>query len=90
MCSRQVFCNSIFEGAPHAPTILLKLMYHWACQTNVHNIISWVKVDNLYIKNFFTNLRAVCTAAVCEKFGKLGGPGKKIEVSNFQIAEQSR
>lgn len=56
-------------------------MYHWACQTNVHNIISWVKVDNLYIKNFFTNLRAVCTAAVCEKFGKMGGHNKKVEVS---------
>lgn len=77
----QVFCNSIFEGASYAPNILLKLMYHWACQTNVHNIISWVKVDNLYIKNFFTNLRAVCTAAVCEKFGKMGGPNKKVEVS---------
>lgn len=85
-----VFCNSIFEGAPHAPTVLLKLIYHWACQTNVHNIISWVKVDNLYIKNFFTNLRAVCTAAICEKFGKMGGPGKKIEVGVISLGTTSQ
>ncbi|XP_065217107.1 uncharacterized protein row isoform X2 [Planococcus citri] len=85
-----VFCNSIFEGAPHAPTVLLKLIYHWACQTNVHNIISWVKVDNLYIKNFFTNLRAVCTAAICEKFGKMGGAGKKVEVGVISLGTTSQ
>lgn len=65
-------------------------MYHWACQTNVHNVLSWVKVENLYMKNFFTSLRAVCTAAVCEKYGKLGGPGKKIEVRTFRCANQLR
>lgn len=47
----------------------------------MQNIVQWVKVDNLYVKNFFTNMRAVCTQAVHEKYKKMGGPRKKIEVS---------
>lgn len=31
----------------------------------------------------YTNLRAVCTAAIHEKFGKLGGYKKTIEVNNY-------
>lgn len=77
----QVFSGSVFEGAPHAPTMLLKLIYHWSCQTNVQNITQWVKIDNFYVKSFFTNLRSICTAAVHEKFEKLGGNKKKVEVS---------
>lgn len=77
----QVFSGSIFEGAPHAPTVLVKLLYHWACQTSVNNISAWVKVDGLYVKSFYTNIRSVCTAAIHEKFEKLGGPKKRVEVS---------
>src|SRR5436190_11818261 len=36
-----VFSGSLFQGAPYTPTVLLKLIYHWACQTNVQNVISW-------------------------------------------------
>ena len=30
-----VFKGSIFVASSHEPVIVLKLMYHWACQTNV-------------------------------------------------------
>ena len=78
-----MFSGSIFEGAPHPPTVLLKLIYHWACQTNVQNVVQWVKVDNFYVKNFFTNMRSVCTAAIHEKYEKMGGLKKRVEVRNF-------
>lgn len=77
-----MFSGSIFEGAPHPPTVLLKLIYHWACQTNVQNVVQWVKVDNFYVKNFFTNMRSVCTAAIHEKYEKMGGLKKRVEVRN--------
>uniref|UniRef100_A0A1B6CG52 C2H2-type domain-containing protein n=1 Tax=Clastoptera arizonana TaxID=38151 RepID=A0A1B6CG52_9HEMI len=85
-----VFSGSIFEGAPHAPQILLKLIYHWSCQTNIQNITQWVKVENIHVKNFFTNLRAVCTAAVHEKFEKLGGNKKKVEVGVISLGTTSQ
>ena len=68
-----VFNRSIFEGAPYAPTVLLKLIYHWVCQTNVTNVVQWVKVDNLYLKNFYSWLRSVCTIAIQSNMGKMGG-----------------
>nr|CAD7589831.1 unnamed protein product [Timema genevievae] len=85
-----VFHGSIFEGAPHPPTVLLKLMYHWSCQTNVQNVVQWVKVDNFYVKNFFSNMRSVCTAAVHEKYEKMGGPRKKIEVGVISLGTTSQ
>lgn len=85
-----VFSGSIFEGAPHPPTVLLKLMYHWCCQTNVQNVIQWVKIDNFYCKNFFTYMRSVCLAAVHEKHEKLGGPLKKVEVGVISLGTTSQ
>ena len=76
-----VFNGSIFEGAPHPPSCILKLIYHWSCQTNIQNVVQWVKVDNVYIKGVYTWLRAVCTLAVHQKCKKLGGEGKYVEVS---------
>lgn len=37
-----VFNGSLFEGAAHPPVVLLKLIYHWACQTNIQNVVQWV------------------------------------------------
>lgn len=37
-----VFSGSLFEGSPHPPSVILKLIYHWACQTNVQNVVQWV------------------------------------------------
>jgi hypothetical protein len=59
-----VYRGSIFEIGVHAPAVVLKLLYHWSCQTNIPNVAQWVKVDNNTIDKFFTHCRAVCTAAV--------------------------
>ncbi|CRL06756.1 CLUMA_CG019459, isoform A [Clunio marinus] len=80
-----VFNRSIFEGAPYAPTVLLKLIYHWTCQTNVTNVVQWVKVDNLYLKNFYSWLRSVCTLALQTHMGKMGGYNKKIEMGVISL-----
>ncbi|KOB75030.1 putative relative of woc [Operophtera brumata] len=74
------FTDSIFEGATFPPSVLLKLVYHWSCQTNVQNVVQWVKVDNLYVKGLFTWLRAVCTSAIHQHLGLMGGTGKKVEI----------
>uniref|UniRef100_A0A1B0GPI1 Uncharacterized protein n=1 Tax=Phlebotomus papatasi TaxID=29031 RepID=A0A1B0GPI1_PHLPP len=80
-----VFNASIFEGSVHPPSVILKLIYHWACQTNVPNVVQWVKVDNLYVKGIYTFLRAVCTVALYYHITLLGGPGKKIEVGVISL-----
>lgn len=84
-----VFSGSIFQGSPHLPTVLLKLIYHWSCQTNVQNVISWVKVSNVYVKNFFTNLRSICTAAIWDKSKLIGGKGKNIQVGVISLGTTS-
>lgn len=84
-----VYCSSIFEGATFPPSVLLKLIYHWACQTNVQNVVQWVKVDNLYVKGLFTWLRAVCTSAIHQHMSLLGGPGKKVEVGVISLGTTS-
>ena len=80
-----VFNRSIFEAAPYAPTVLLKLIYHWVCQTNVTNVVQWVKVDNLYLKNFYSWLRSACTIALQSHMGKMGGHNKKIEIGVISL-----
>jgi pogo transposable element with ZNF domain len=80
-----VFNRSVFEGAPYAPTVLLKLIYHWTCQTNVTNVVQWVKVDNLYLKNFYSWLRSVCTLSLQTHMGKMGGHNKKIEIGVISL-----
>ncbi|KAI8433527.1 hypothetical protein MSG28_015556, partial [Choristoneura fumiferana] len=80
---------SIFEGATFPPSVLLKLVYHWACQTNVQNVVQWVKVDNLYVKGLFTWLRAICTSAIHQHMNLLGGAGKKVEVGVISLGTTS-
>ncbi|KAL0895131.1 hypothetical protein ABMA27_013583 [Loxostege sticticalis] len=84
-----VFSSSIFEGATFPPSVLLKLIYHWACQTNVQNVVQWVKVDNLYVKGLFTWLRAICTSAIHQHMHLLGGAGKKVEVGVISLGTTS-
>ncbi|KAL4712994.1 hypothetical protein ACJJTC_012064 [Scirpophaga incertulas] len=84
-----VFSSSIFEAATFPPSVLLKLIYHWACQTNVQNVVQWVKVDNLYVKALFTWLRAICTSAIHQHMGLLGGSGKKVEVGVISLGTTS-
>lgn len=85
-----VFSGSLFQGAPYTPTVLLKLIYHWACQTNVQNVISWVKVSNIYLKNFYTNLRSICTAAVWDKSRKMGGKNSVIQIGVISLGTTSQ
>ncbi|XP_033209365.1 uncharacterized protein LOC117168099 isoform X3 [Belonocnema kinseyi] len=85
-----VFSGSIFQGAPHTPTVLLKLIYHWACQTNIQNVVSWVKVSNVYVKNFYTNLRSICTAAVWDKSRMMGGKNSMIQVGVISLGTTSQ
>ncbi|XP_012285507.1 uncharacterized protein LOC105702483 isoform X3 [Orussus abietinus] len=85
-----VFSGSLFQGATHTPTVLLKLIYHWACQTNVQNVVSWVKVPNFYVKNFYTNLRSVCTAAVWDKCKMMGGKNSMIQVGVISLGTTSQ
>ncbi|XP_055539960.1 uncharacterized protein LOC129726840 [Wyeomyia smithii] len=80
-----VFNGSLFEGSPHPPSVILKLIYHWSCQTNVSNVVNWVKVDNLYVKGLYTWLRSVCTVALSQHMKVLGGIGKKIEVGVISL-----
>ncbi|XP_025832720.1 uncharacterized protein LOC108740812 isoform X3 [Agrilus planipennis] len=85
-----VFSGSLFEGSPHPPSVILKLIYHWACQTNVQNVVQWVKVDNLYVKGMYTCLRAVCTVALHTHLVPLGGPGKRVEVGVISLGTTSQ
>uniref|UniRef100_A0A6V7M7Z7 C2H2-type domain-containing protein n=1 Tax=Bracon brevicornis TaxID=1563983 RepID=A0A6V7M7Z7_9HYME len=85
-----VFSGSIFQGATHTPAVLLKLIYHWSCQTNVQNVVSWVKVSNTYVKNFYTNLRSVCTAAIWDKSPIIGGRNKNVQVGVISLGTTSQ
>ncbi|RLU15253.1 hypothetical protein DMN91_012247 [Ooceraea biroi] len=85
-----VFSGSVFQEAPYMPTVLLKLIYHWACQTDVQNVVSWVKVSNIYLKNFYTNLRSICTAAVWDKTRKMGGKNSVIQVGVISLGTTSQ
>ncbi|CAF4955620.1 unnamed protein product [Pieris macdunnoughi] len=84
-----VFSSSLFEGATFPPSVLLKLIYHWACQTNVQNVVQWVKVDNLYVKGLFTWLRGVCTAATHRHLPPLGAAGRPVEVGVISLGTTS-
>lgn len=85
-----VFHGSIFEGAPNPPSCILKLIYHWSCQTNIQNIVQWVKVDNIYVKSVYTWLRAVCTLAIHQKYKKFGGPEKLVEIGIISFGSTSQ
>uniref|UniRef100_A0A146LCN9 Pogo transposable element with ZNF domain n=1 Tax=Lygus hesperus TaxID=30085 RepID=A0A146LCN9_LYGHE len=82
-----VFKGSIFEIGPHPPTVILKLLYHWSCQTSVSNVLQWVKVDNSFLKTFYMYLRASCVAAVHEKYEILGNNPKckRLEVGVISL-----
>lgn len=85
-----VFSGSLFEGSPHPPMVILKLLYHWACQTNIQNVTQWVKVDNLYVKGMYTWLRSVCTVALQTHIRQLGGPGVKVEIGVISLGTTSQ
>ncbi|XP_060518575.1 uncharacterized protein LOC132697252 [Cylas formicarius] len=85
-----VFSGSIFEGSPHPPLVILKILYHWACQTNIQNVTQWVKVDNLYVKGMYTWLRSICSVALQTHIRQLGGPQTKVEVGVISLGTTSQ
>ncbi|KAH1023940.1 uncharacterized protein LOC109543643 isoform X2 [Dendroctonus ponderosae] len=85
-----VFSGSIFEGSQHPPLVILKIIYHWACQTNIQNVTQWVRVDNLYVKGMYTWLRSVCTLGLQTHIRKLGGPQVKVEVGVISLGTTSQ
>lgn len=85
-----VFSGSLFEGSPHPPSVILKLIYHWCCQTNVQNVIQWVKVDNLFVKGLYTWLRAICSVALHTHMAPLGGAGSRVEIGVISLGTTSQ
>ncbi|XP_044267010.1 uncharacterized protein LOC123012884 [Tribolium madens] len=85
-----VFSGSIFEGSQHPPMAILKLLYHWCCQTIVQNVTQWVKVDNLYVKGMYTWLRSICTVAIYTHIKQLGGPGVKVQIGVISLGTTSQ
>lgn len=49
-----------------------------------------MQVDNFYVKNFFTHLRALCTAAVHTKMSLLGGVNRFVEVGVISLGTTSQ
>merc|ERR1719402_675908 len=68
----------------------MKLLYHWSCQTNVSNVSSWVKVDNLLIDKIFQTARAICVAAVQDEVVNLGGTGRVIEIGVISLGTSTQ
>ena len=52
-----VYKGSIFEATNHKPTVVLKLLYHWSCQTSISVISSLrkIRIFILGVKNYLTN-----------------------------------
>ena len=84
-----VYKGSLFEASTQSPTVVLKLIYHWSCQTNIQNVMQWVKVDYTVINLFFQIFRSVCVATVQEEVIDMGGPGKDVEIGIISLGTVS-
>ena len=85
-----VYKGSVFEASSQAPTSILKLMYHWSCQTNINNVVQWVKADQSVVSKYYEVFRAVCVATVQEEVVNLGGPGKAVEIGVISLGTTSQ
>ncbi|KAK3878471.1 hypothetical protein Pcinc_016890 [Petrolisthes cinctipes] len=78
-----VYSGSIFGSTPIdkvPPTSVLKLVYHWACQTSISNVESWVKVDRNFINKMYGYLRCVCSVMLQDKVYDFGFDGTTVEL----------
>ena len=80
-----VFKSSIFETIIQPPSVVLKLIYHYVCQTSLNNVLTWVKVDNGTVDTFFRHIRCLCIASVQEEIVNLGGDNKAIELGVISL-----
>ena len=89
-----VFSGSVFETITHSPSVVLKLLYHWSCQTNIQNVVRWVNVDYSTIDLLYQMFRGVCICSVQEEVVNMGGSGKAVEVAVISLrttsAEETR
>jgi len=63
-----------------APTSILKLIYHWSCQTTIVNVENWVKVGKDVISRVFNYIRCVCTVVLQDRMYDLGNGGGSVEL----------
>ena len=84
-----VFRGSMFEASNHSPTVILKLLYHWSCQTNIQNVVQWVKVDYSTINMFYQMFRSVCVCSIQEEVVNMGGPGMAVEIGIISLGTTS-
>ncbi len=56
-----VFKGSLFELTNSSPTVLLKLMYHWACQTSVTVSKKKLTLHTVYPNFFLRHCRTSCS-----------------------------
>lgn len=84
-----IFRESIFEDSNQPPTVLIKLIYHWACQTAVANVVQWVKVDHPFIRTFYGVLRSICTVDVQTNTPIFGAKNGRVEVGVISLGTTS-
>lgn len=78
-----VYSGSIFGSTPIdkvAPTSVLKLVYHWSCQTSISNVENWVKVEKTFINKIFQYLRCVCSVMLQDKVYDFGFDATTVEL----------
>ena len=80
-----VFKGSLFETTSDSPSVVLKLLYHWSCQTSIQNVILWVKVDYNSINLYYQIFRSVCVCSIQEEVVNMGGPGKAVEIGIISL-----
>ena len=80
-----VFKGSLFETIIQPPSVLLKLIYHWVCQTSLNNVLTWVKVDHVTVDTFYRHMRCICVTTVQEEITNLGGSGKSVELGVISL-----
>jgi hypothetical protein len=80
-----VFKGSLFETIIQPPNVLIKLIYHWTCQTSLNNVMTWVKVDHVTVDTFFRHMRCICIATVQEEVVNLGGDDKPVELGVISL-----
>ncbi|KAI5743522.1 hypothetical protein M8J77_019130 [Diaphorina citri] len=80
-----VYYYSLFEGESHPPITILKLIYHWLFQSQIVQVLNWVRVDLEYLEYFYGLMRAVCISASQEKFARMGGKNERIEVAVLSV-----
>ncbi|KAG7167548.1 Pogo transposable element-like 93 [Homarus americanus] len=78
-----VYSGSIFGSTPIdkvPPTSVLKLVYHWACQTSISNVELWVKVEKTFINKMYQYMRCISSVMLQDKVYDFGFDGTTVEL----------